>query len=186
MRDLHRPVVEHLRLDAGDLPYLQTRRLEAAGPLNVAAEGEDGGEEACSAPNSNPVGDASRINDLPRMWSIEQVGLRALPPSDLECVRMHSRDEILDALRNSREDLRRDFGVESIALFGSVARGDADASSDIDILVEVPGPISLFGLVALQLRLQELLNAPKVDVVLRDSIFPPLRERILAEALRVA
>ncbi|HUP58794.1 MAG TPA: nucleotidyltransferase family protein [Thermoanaerobaculia bacterium] len=97
-----------------------------------------------------------------------------------------TRDRILEILRCSREELRRDFGVESIALFGSAARGDAGPSSDIDILVDVPRPISLFGLVALQLRLQELLNAPRVDVVLRDSILPPLRERILAEALRVA
>ena len=97
-----------------------------------------------------------------------------------------SRDEILAILRNSREELRREFGVESIALFGSVARGDAGPRSDIDVLVDVPGPISLFRLVALQLRLQELLNAPNVDVVLRDSILPPLRETILAEALRVA
>jgi predicted nucleotidyltransferase len=97
-----------------------------------------------------------------------------------------TRDEILDTLRRSREELRQDFGVESMALFGSAARGEAGPSSDIDILVDVPRPISLFGLVALQLRLQDLLNAPRVDVVLRDSIFPPLRERILAEALRVA
>jgi predicted nucleotidyltransferase len=95
-------------------------------------------------------------------------------------------DRILEILRCNREELRRDFGVESMALFGSVARGEAGPSSDIDILVDVPRPISLFGLVALQLRLQELLNASKVDVVLRDSILPPLRERILAEALRVA
>ena len=97
-----------------------------------------------------------------------------------------TRDEILEVLRRSREELRRDFGVESMARFGSAARGDAGPTSDIDILVEVPGPISLFRLVALQLRLQELLNAAKVDVVLRDSILPPLRETILAEALRVA
>jgi len=97
-----------------------------------------------------------------------------------------TRDRILEILRCSREELRRDFGVESMALFGSVARGDAGPSSDIDILVDVPRPISLFGLVALQLRLQELLNASKVDVVLKDSILPPLRESILAEALRVA
>jgi predicted nucleotidyltransferase len=96
------------------------------------------------------------------------------------------RDKILAILRNSRQELRREFGVESIALFGSVARGEAGPGSDIDILVDVPGPISLFQLVALRLRLQELLNAPNVDVVLRDSILPPLRETILAEALRVA
>ncbi|MEA2238334.1 MAG: uncharacterized protein QOC81_3058 [Thermoanaerobaculia bacterium] len=97
-----------------------------------------------------------------------------------------TREEILETLRRSREELRRDFGVESMALFGSAARGDAGPSSDIDVLIEVESTISLFQLVALQLRLQELLDAPNVDVVLREAIFPPLRERILAEALRVA
>jgi predicted nucleotidyltransferase len=97
-----------------------------------------------------------------------------------------TREAILETLRRSREELRRDFGVESMALFGSAARGDAGPSSDIDILIEVKRTISLFQLVGLQLRLQELLDAPKVDVVLREAIFPPLRERILAEALRVA
>jgi predicted nucleotidyltransferase len=98
---------------------------------------------------------------------------------------MLSRNEILETLGANREELRRDFGVESMALFGSAARGDAGPLSDVDVLVESPKPISLFELVALQLRLQELLNVPKVDVVLRDSIFPPLRDAILAEALRV-
>jgi predicted nucleotidyltransferase len=96
-----------------------------------------------------------------------------------------TREAILETLRLSCDELRRDFGVESMALFGSAARGDAGPSSDIDILVDLRHSISLFRLVALQLRLQELLDAPKVDVVLRDSIFPPLRERILAEALDV-
>ena len=44
----------------------------------------------------------------------------------------------MDILRASREDLRRDFGVESLALFGSAARGDAGPQSDIDVLVDVP------------------------------------------------
>src|SRR5881394_604305 len=99
---------------------------------------------------------------------------------------MRSRDEIIAVLLTSREELRRDFGVESMALFGSAARGDAGPLSDIDLLIDVPEPISLFQLVALQLRLQALLDVPKVDVVLRDAIFPPLRATILAEALRVA
>jgi predicted nucleotidyltransferase len=99
---------------------------------------------------------------------------------------MRSRNEIMEILGANREGLRRDFGVESMALFGSAARGDAGPLSDVDVLVEIPTPISLFELVALQLRLQELLTVPKVDVVLRDTIFPPLRDAILAEALRVA
>ncbi|HEX3583299.1 MAG TPA: nucleotidyltransferase domain-containing protein [Thermoanaerobaculia bacterium] len=99
---------------------------------------------------------------------------------------MQSRDQIVEILRDNAEGLRRDFGVESVALFGSVARGEAGPFSDIDLLVDVPKPISLFQLVALQLRLQALLGHPKVDVVLRDSIFPPLRDLILAEEMRVA
>ena len=99
---------------------------------------------------------------------------------------MLNRDEIVRVLRENADDLRRDFGVESVALFGSVARGDAGPFSDIDLLVDVPKTISLFGLVALQLRLQTLLDHPKVDVVLRDSIFPPLRDAILREEMRVA
>jgi predicted nucleotidyltransferase len=99
---------------------------------------------------------------------------------------MLSRNEIMEILGANREELRRDFGVESLALFGSAARGDAQPQSDVDVLVEIPNPISLFEIVALQLRLQELLNVPKVDLVLRDAIFPPLRDAILAEALRVA
>lgn len=99
---------------------------------------------------------------------------------------MLSRDQIVAILRQNAEALRRDFGVESVALFGSVARGQAGPFSDIDLLVDVPKPISLFQLVELQLRLQALLDHPNVDVVLRDSIFPPLRDAILAEEMRVA
>jgi predicted nucleotidyltransferase len=99
---------------------------------------------------------------------------------------MLSRNEIMEILGANREELRRDFGVESMALFGSAARGDTRPLSDVDVLVEIPRPISLFELVALQLRLQELLSVRKVDLVLRDAIFPPLRDVILAEALHVA
>ena len=99
---------------------------------------------------------------------------------------MPSRDEILRILSTSREELQRDFGVEDIALFGSAARDEAGPSSDVDVLVDIRRSVSLFELVALRLRLEELLGVSNVDVVLRDSIFPPLREKILAEALRVA
>ena len=98
---------------------------------------------------------------------------------------MHSRDEIVAILRAHRDELRRDFGVERIALFGSVARNDAGLDSDIDVLVDIPHALTLFQLVALRLRLEEVLDAPRVDVVLRDSILPPIRDAILAEAVSV-
>ena len=97
-----------------------------------------------------------------------------------------SRDEILALLFAHRDELRRDFGVERIALFGSVARNDSGPDSDIDVLVDIPHALTLFQLVALRLRLEEVLDAPRVDVVLRDSILPPIRDAILAEAVSVS
>lgn len=99
---------------------------------------------------------------------------------------MHSRDEILALLLEHRDELRRDFGVERIALFGSAVRNNAGPDSDVDVLVDIPRAVTLFQLVALRLRLEEVLGAPRVDVVLRDSILPAIRDAILAEAVSVA
>ena len=68
---------------------------------------------------------------------------------------MLSRERILQILSDNREELRRDFGVVAISLFGSAARGEAGPTSDVDVLVDVHQQISLFELVALRLRLEE-------------------------------
>jgi len=99
---------------------------------------------------------------------------------------MHACDEILALLVKHRDELRRDFGVEQIALFGSAARNSAGTDSDVDVLVDIPHALTLFQLVALRLRLEEVLDVPRVDVVLRDSILPPIRDAILSEAVSVA
>ena len=54
------------------------------------------------------------------------------------------RDEVLRILREHRGELRRGFGVKSVALFGSLARDEATDTSDIDILVDFDGPVGLF------------------------------------------
>ena len=99
---------------------------------------------------------------------------------------MRDRDDILSRIRSHKEELRRDFGVETIALFGSVARGGPRASSDVDILVGIERDVSLFDLVRLQKHLEQILEVRRVDLVLRDSIFPEIREDILSEAVDVA
>ena len=96
-----------------------------------------------------------------------------------------NKSETIHALRNDESELRSRFGVKSLALFGSVARDEATAGSDVDVLVDFDRPISLFNLVALREHLEEVLGARKVDVTLRDSIYPALRERILGEAVYV-
>jgi len=95
------------------------------------------------------------------------------------------RDEALRILARCRDELERKHSVKSLALFGSVARNEATERSDVDVLVEFDGPIDLFDLVGLQLHLQDVLGVPKVDVVMRDSIYPEIREHILSGAVDV-
>jgi len=80
------------------------------------------------------------------------------------------RDQIVDILRRAMPDVRRDFGVRSLALFGSVARGEDRPGSDIDILVEFePGAhVTLFTLARILRLLSERLGRT-VDLIERHS-----------------
>jgi len=91
------------------------------------------------------------------------------------------RDEILDALSEHRKELEQ-FGVKSLALFGSVARDEARADSDVDILVEFSVPVGLFEFVRVKTYLEKLLKLP-VDLVTPDAIRDEMREQILEEAM---
>ena len=77
--------------------------------------------------------------------------------------------------------LARRHGVRSIKVFGSMARDDADASSDVDLLVETAPDTSGFVLGALLMDAQDLLGR-RVDVVTETSLHPLMRDRILSEA----
>jgi predicted nucleotidyltransferase len=98
-----------------------------------------------------------------------------------------NRRRILEVIADHREELAGDFGVKSLALFGSVVRDEATSASDVDLLVEFDGrPVGLFHLSRTQHYLEGILGIPRVDLVLRDSIKPALRERILREAIHAA
>jgi predicted nucleotidyltransferase len=94
------------------------------------------------------------------------------------------REEILKILAD-RRDLLQDHGVSSIALFGSIVRGEATEKSDVDLLVEFSRPIGLLEFVALKRELETVLGR-SVDLATRASPKPQLRERILKEAVRAA
>lgn len=71
--------------------------------------------------------------------------------------------------------------MRTIKVFGSMARDEADAESDVDLLVE-PGPeVSGFGLGALLMDAEDLLGR-KVDLVTPAALHPALRARVLSEA----
>lgn len=94
------------------------------------------------------------------------------------------RDQALATLRTDRERLQREYGVKSLALFGSVARDEATAASDLDLLVEFDRPTGLLGLFNLQAHLEELLGCP-VDLGTASSLKPRVRQRVLAEVVYV-
>ena len=93
--------------------------------------------------------------------------------------------DIRELLEQKREEILRiaaKHGVRQLRVFGSVARGDASPQSDVDFLVDVGPTHSFFfpgGLVA---DLEALLGR-KVDVVEPDGLYPPLKERVLQEAV---
>lgn len=74
--------------------------------------------------------------------------------------------------------------VGEVRVFGSVARGESTAASDVDFLVRPLPKCSLFDLGGLLMDLQDLLGC-KVDVVTEDGLKPRLRKQVLAEAVPV-
>jgi len=84
------------------------------------------------------------------------------------------RDEILQTAKK--------YGAFNVRVFGSVARGDADTESDIDLLVEMEPGRSLFDLGGLLTDLQTVLGRD-VDVVTEKGLRGRIRERVLNEAV---
>jgi predicted nucleotidyltransferase len=76
-------------------------------------------------------------------------------------------------------------GVKSLAVFGSLARGEATSTSDIDMLVEFERPVGLFEFIRLKLYLEKL-TGKSVDLVTPDALRPAMRDEILSEAVHVA
>ncbi len=94
------------------------------------------------------------------------------------------RDQVLAAIAAHSDELRG-LGVEALALFGSVARGEETPESDIDLLVTLTRPAGYFKLVRVQDRLSEILGR-QVDLVPRKALRAELEEHVLAEAIRAA
>lgn len=99
-------------------------------------------------------------------------------------LRFMQRAQVMTVLRAHRADIER-FGVRSLALFGSTARDEATAESDVDILVEFAGPATFDNCMGLKLYLDDVLGVP-VDLVTRRALHPKLALRVLGDAIRVA
>ena len=83
--------------------------------------------------------------------------------------------------------LLKTYGVTEIGVFGSFARGDQNADSDIDISVELNHnkvPVGLFEFAGMQFYLEDLLGR-KVDLVTKGGIKPLIKDRILSQLVIV-
>jgi len=94
------------------------------------------------------------------------------------------RDCIFSTLKQHQPTLHQ-LGVQSMWIFGSVARNEAHAESDVDVLVDLQSPLTFDRYMNLKLYLEDLLEQ-KIDLVTRKSLKPQLREIVEQEAIRVA
>ncbi len=88
-------------------------------------------------------------------------------------------------IRRNEEELRA-AGIDRLAIFGSLARGEETADSDVDVMIDLtPGRRpSLFDLEGLRARLEEIVGRP-VDLVLARALKQPMRDRAGSEAVTV-
>jgi len=92
---------------------------------------------------------------------------------------------LTELVQARREDILRAAskrGAYNVRIFGSVARGDADEQSDLDLLVDMESGRSLFDLGGLLTDLEELLGYP-VDVVTEKGLKDRIRSHVLSEAI---
>ena len=88
-------------------------------------------------------------------------------------------------LHTKREEIQRiaaKHGVHNLRVFGSVARREAQAESDIDLLVDVGPTTSSWFPAGLILDLEDLL-ARRVEIVSERALNPDIRDRVLQEAV---
>jgi uncharacterized protein len=95
-----------------------------------------------------------------------------------------NRQTALDLLTTHKPHLQQQFGVRSLALFGSTARGTAGEGSDVDVLVSFSGPTSSKQYFGAQFYLEDLFKCP-VDLVTDKALRKELRPYVERDAVHV-
>ena len=95
-----------------------------------------------------------------------------------------TKENIIEVLRSVTEESLLRYKARIRGIFGSVARGDEDERSDIDILVDFTETADLFDFVGLALFLEEKLRR-RVDVVPIDTIRSEIRNAVMKETIYI-
>lgn len=88
---------------------------------------------------------------------------------------------LIESHRTEIRGLAERHGLRDVRIFGSMARGDADEASDVDLLVTLPPGRTGLALGALLMDVQDLLGR-RVHVVTDHGLHPGVRDRVLEEA----
>jgi uncharacterized protein len=94
------------------------------------------------------------------------------------------REIVLTLLAEHKPQLQRQFGVRSLALFGSTARGTAVDGSDVDVLISFDAPTTSRQYFGAQFYLEDVLKCP-VDLVTEKALRKELRPYIERDAVHV-
>lgn len=94
------------------------------------------------------------------------------------------RDDVLRTLRAHKPSLVEQFGVTSLTMFGSFARDEASATSDLDLLVRFDGPATSRSYFGVQFYIEDLLGR-RVDLVTDKALRAEIRPNVEREAINV-
>jgi uncharacterized protein len=88
--------------------------------------------------------------------------------------------DIEKILKENIQNLKQDYRLNSLGIFGSFIRDEQNQNSDVDILVDFEKPISLIKFIKLENDLSKILGI-KVDLVMKKALKPVIGKRILEE-----
>lgn len=97
---------------------------------------------------------------------------------------MKKIERVKKILADHRNELRQEHKIKKMGIFGSYIRGEQKKKSDIDILVEFSGAVSLLDWIGAENYLTDILGI-KVDLVPKEDIRPELKKRILKEVVYI-
>jgi predicted nucleotidyltransferase len=92
--------------------------------------------------------------------------------------------EKIDEIKRKILSILKRYKVKRAGIFGSVVRGEENKESDLDILVEIVGRMSLLDFAGLKLELEEALGQ-RVDLGEYSTIKPIIKEQILSEEVSI-
>lgn len=95
-----------------------------------------------------------------------------------------NKKTVIEEIKEKARPILREAGVKHASVFGSVARGDQTTNSDLDILIDVPDDMTLFGFIDLEHKLEDVLEK-KVDLVDATGLKPQLKQYILRDQIAI-